>query len=138
MGENREKEMQEKIYLYQMLAEQQKLFGEQLVMIGQGMEDSLVTERVIKELQNEKGTDIMASLGKECYVRAEIKDNNVLVDLGAGVLANKSLEEALCIMESRRNELEKNRKEVMKRLEKINSQIAKLEPEIQKILAQRE
>lgn len=136
MGENKEKEIQEKFYLYQVLTEQQKLFGEQLVLIGQGMEDSLVTESVIKELKNKKGTEIMASLGKECYVRAEIKDNNVLVDLGAGVLAKKSAEEALGILESRRNELEKNRKELMERLEKISSQIAKLEPEIQRILGQ--
>ena len=126
--------------MYQVLMEQQKVFSEQLILINQAIEDSMTTEKVIEELKKQKGDgikNVLAPLGKESFVFAEIKEKDkILVDFGAGVLVKKPLGEAKKILESRRNELERNSKEVTIRLERINSELVKMEPEIQKILGQ--
>ena len=135
---DKQSEFQQKFYMYQVMTEQQKVFTEQLLLINQAIEDSITTEKVIEELEKQKGNgvkNVLAPLGKESFVFAEIKEKDkILVDLGAGVLVKKPLEEAKKILESRRNELERNSKEVEIRLERINSELVKMEPEIQKLL----
>ncbi|MCK4634257.1 MAG: prefoldin subunit alpha [Candidatus Aenigmarchaeota archaeon] len=137
---DKQSEFQQKFYMYQVLMEQQKVFSEQLILINQAIEDSMTTEKVIEELKKQKGDgikNVLAPLGKESFVFAEIKEKDkILVDFGAGVLVKKPLGEAKKILESRRNELERNSKEVTIRLERINSELVKMEPEIQKILGQ--
>lgn len=132
MDKNAE-EMQQKFYAYQLLAEQQKLLGEQLLTLAQGIEDCLGTEELLKEL--EKGdSSVIVSVGKDCFIEAEIKGRKPLVDLGAGVLAKKTLPEAIEIIESRRQGLEKNVNELNLRLGRIGSEISRMEPDIQKLM----
>lgn len=135
IGEKSEEDIQKRFYMYQILKNQQELFSQQLVLIEQGIEDLLATEEVLKELEKIGDRNIIVTLGKECFTRAEIKDKNkILVDLGAGVLAGKPLKDALKIIKSRREELGKNSRELALRLERINSELAKIEPDIQKTL----
>ena len=128
------KDLQEKFYAYQLLVEQQKVLSEQLLLLTQGMEDCLGTEELIGELQGNKTRDMIASVGKDCFMEAGIKENKIIVNLGAGVLVKKNLAEALKIIESRRKEMEKSSRELGLRLERVNSEMARLEPEIQKVL----
>ena len=132
-----DKKVQEKIYLYQILKNQEELLSEQIMLLEQEIENSIITENVVKELENQKGNEIFASLGKDCFMRAELKENKILVNLGAGVLAKKSIPEARQILEKRGEELRKKKDELSQRLEKILTQIEKLEPEIQKLLTQK-
>jgi len=128
-------DFQEKFYLYQTLINQRELLNEQLELIDQSVEDTLITENAVEELGKQEGKDILATVGKDTFLFAEIKEKNkLLVELGAGVLAKKSLEEARKILESRRKELEENRKEIAIRLERISLEILKIEPEIKKVL----
>ncbi len=131
-----DKETQKKVYMYRILKNQQELFTEQLGLVNQGIEDLITTREIIEEMKKHKGKEILAPLGKECFVRADIRDERVVVDLGAGVLGKKSPEKAVEILESRRKELEAGRKEVYERLAEVNGKLAGLEPEVQEILEQ--
>lgn len=130
---NPEEDAQQKFYAYQLLAQQQKALGEQILAMAQGIEDCLGTEDLLKEMEA-SGKDVIVSVGKDCFMEAELKGRKVLVDLGAGVLAKKPLAEARKIIETRRQSLEKNVNELNLRLERIASETARLEPEIQKLL----
>ncbi len=136
VAKNAGEDLQQKFYAYQLLAEQQKLLGEQLLTLAQGIEDCLGTEELLKEMEK-GGNNVIVSLGKDCFIEAEIKSRKPLVDLGAGVLAKKTLPEARKIVESRRQSLENNVKEINLRLERISSEMSRMEPEIQKILEQK-
>ncbi|UCG95129.1 MAG: prefoldin subunit alpha [archaeon] len=139
MDDKEQAKFQQKLYLYQILVEQQKLFTQQLVAVEQAIEESITTEEVIRDLEKKESKEILASLGKDCFIKVGLKDQGkVIVDLGAGVLANKTLKEALGILESRRKELEKNIGELEKRMENVSRQIEKLEPDMQKILGSKD
>lgn len=126
-------EMQQKFYAYQLMVEQEKALSEQLLLLTQGMEDCTGTEELIKELQGNKTREAVISVGKDCFMEAGFKETRILVNLGAGVLVKKTLDEALKILESRKKELEKSSRELSLRLERVNSEMAMLEPEMQKI-----
>ncbi len=132
-----DKKIQEKLYLYQFLKKQEEALLNQAVLIEQEIENSLITENVVKELENQKGKDILVSLGKDCFLRTEVKDDKILLNLGAEVLAKKSVADAKKILEERRKNLTKEKEGLNQKLEKIAEQIKKVEPEIQKILTQK-
>jgi len=73
--------IQQKLYNYQIMTEQQRLYAEQLLSVEQGIQDSLATEEALKELEKQKNGEILVPLGKECFINAGLKDNRVLVDL---------------------------------------------------------
>jgi len=134
MENKKQEELQQKLYLYQLLEQQQQMYTEKLVALEQEIADTMVTEEAVRQLE-ESDKEIMLSLGKDCFVKGSLEDKGrVIIDLGAGILANKKADKALKILESRRKDLEKNSDKISKRLELASQQIKKMEPELQKIL----
>lgn len=137
MENKKQEELQQKLYLYQLLEQQQQMYTEKLVEMEQEIAEVMVTEEAIRQLE-EGDKEVMLSLGKDCFVKASIEDRSrVTIDLGAGVLASKKVDKALKILESRRKELEKSSNELEKRLEIASQQIKKMEPELQKFFGQK-
>lgn len=136
MENKKQEELQQKLYIYQLLEQQQQMYTEKLVTLEQEIAEMMVTEESIRQL--EEGDEFMLSLGKDCFVKASIKDRSrVIVDLGAGILASKKVKDAFKILEERRKGLEKDSDQFSKRLEMVSQHIAKIEPELQKVLGQR-
>ena len=120
--------VQEKLYLYQILKDQQNTLLEQVSLLEKDIENSIITENTLKELKNQRGNEILASLGNNCFVRADVKDDKILIDIGMGIIVRKGIDDGISFLEDKRNEIEKKSDEFRKRLEKI-------EPELQNILS---
>ncbi len=139
MNEKEQKGFQEKLYVYQMLKEQKKLFSEQLSLLKEAIEEDVRTERTIEKQEKKKGKKVMCPLGSECYYISEIKNaEKIIVNVGAGILIEKNLKEAKKFLSSRKTELQINKNNIEKKLEKIERELIKIEPEIQRILQKNE
>jgi len=133
------RDFQQKFQIYQVLNQQRKNILEQLEILAKALKDSEETEEIIAEQEISGGDDVLAPLGKECYVWAKIKDRNkIVVDLGAGIFAEKTFQEAKRILESRKLEIKKHKKDLEKRLEKIDTQLLKMEPELRQVMEKKD
>ncbi len=114
---------QEKVLRYQILKQSLEEIGKRekdILLAIEEVENSKESLKEIKELKEEK--DSFVNFGSGIFVKGKIYPvEKVLVDAGAGVVVEKSVEEAEEILEKRKENLEK----ALKKIEEDKSKILK-------------
>jgi len=93
------------------------------------------TIQAIDELSKVVGeTEVLFMLGANAYAKGRIVDTKkILVNVGANILVEKSLEDAKKFFESRIDTLRRVVAETQQQLASVTARISKLEPELRKI-----
>lgn len=102
-----------------------------------------IVDRQISELQgfsvslndldkNKKNKEMLASLGKGVYIKTDIKEDRLFVDVGGGVLVRKSVQEAEKVIEEQMKKLNAIKVEMTFESERINERARGLIEEIEK------
>ncbi|MBU1203779.1 MAG: prefoldin subunit alpha [Nanoarchaeota archaeon] len=136
----RQQEIQEKYAHLKMIVNQAAQLQEQQRFI-----DTRVFE--LEDLNNnldslkkwEKGKEILAPLGANTFIRAELKDNKgVIVDMGAKVMLDKDIEGAKQFNNSQFTELRDASIAIRGEILKLSSQQEKISEELRRLVAKRE
>ncbi|NIO21421.1 MAG: prefoldin subunit alpha [Candidatus Aenigmarchaeota archaeon] len=132
-----EKELQEKYLLYQILQQNLENLKQQLEMVEKQFIEIKTTEEIFKDFKNRKGTDdVLLPLGSGCYGKGDVRDlKNVMVNVGANIMVNKTTESAKLFMREREKELERASKEIQEHMVKTANDINQTAMEIQKLAA---
>ncbi len=86
-----------------------------------------------------KKNEILMPIGGDSFVKASIVDaEKILINLGAGVVAEKDISNAKGDFEQRIKELEQVRGELAERWRAVSSKLEELAPKIQEIIASQE
>ncbi|MBI5254109.1 MAG: prefoldin subunit alpha [Euryarchaeota archaeon] len=102
----------------------------ELEMIGKSLDE-------IKKLG--KQNEILMPIGGDSFVKASIVDaDKILINLGAGVVAEKDISNAKGDFEQRIKELEQVRGELAERWRAVSSKLEELAPKVQEIIASQE
>lgn len=128
------KKIQSKVVEFSLLEEENKRLEQQLQMLVQ-QEASFDILRVhLKDIKTSKQeSEFLASLGPGILVKARLTDNDkVLVNVGSGVVVEKSCDEAEKIIKKQISKLENARKEIEIAIRKNFDRMTKLEKEIRK------
>jgi prefoldin alpha subunit len=92
----------------------------------------ITLEQLEKE---ENGSNILLPIGGSTYVDANVKDTNkVLYDIGAGVVTEKSVDDALKKIDERIKDLQKTQEKLMKTINQIQNEAAEVSAKAQKLL----
>lgn len=133
------KEVQQKYIELQLLNQQIKKVQEQFLLFQQqlgeltSLETSLVEMRDIK-----KDVDMFSSLGSGIFVNSKIVDNeNVLVNVGAGIIVKKSVSEAVNLVKSQIETISKSLESIKEQFVQASSYSQQLTEELN-ALAQKE
>ncbi|NIO22537.1 MAG: prefoldin subunit alpha [Candidatus Aenigmarchaeota archaeon] len=134
-----EEKLQEKYVLYQLLQQNLESLREQLELVERQFMEIKTTQEVLKDLKKGKVTnDVLIPLGSGCYGKGKVTDlKTFLINLGANVMANKTLESAGPFLEEREKELEKAGKEIQEQMAKTANQINETAMEIQELARKR-
>ncbi len=91
--------------------------------------DTLSTQEAISSLKENKiGKEILVPVGSNSFVRAELRDNKkVIVDIGAGISVEKTIEDAREILESRDKELEDTRNKIQDKINEMNRKLLEMD-----------
>ena len=128
-----EDEIQQKLYLYQVLKSEEEVLEKHVEDILKAILEVRTTEETMKEIRNSK--EMLSSLGGGVFSFTNLTDGrHVLVDIGAGVLVKKPIEDAKIILDAKIRKFESGMRESNEKLAKIKKEISKIEPEMEMIL----
>jgi prefoldin alpha subunit len=133
-----EKELQRKYLQLQLYKHQLNNLVEQRNTIESRVEELKMSIHALEGLEKiKKGDEMWSSLGSNAFVMSDIKDtDNVLINIGAGVVIKNTRERSVEILQSRLNEMEEINTALMAEIIKYSEEVGKLEPEVQRLAQQ--
>jgi len=129
-----EKELQEKMLIYRTLESRLEALTRQRDLVSSKIVEIISTISSIDEIgKNQK--DILFKLGGEAFTYGNVADKNkILVEIGAGVILEKSPEDGKEILIKRKQEMENALKEIQNNISQISSAMSQLGPEINQLI----
>ncbi len=127
--------LQEKFMQMEYLKGQAENVQQQVSMIANSINELQVAKSALKNMKDiGEGSEILVPLGAGAYATATLKRNkSVIMSLGADILADKSMDEAISIVESQIAKLEEAHEKVAGGLSEINRGLQALAPEVQSL-----
>ena len=112
---NQEKEMQEKVILYQLLQRHLESLSQNAVMLERRYEEMEATRMALEDIEKLKGNEILVPLGSGLFSYGKITDSGkMLVDAGAGVFMDKDPDSSKRLLEDKKKELENKDNRVLR------------------------
>lgn len=107
-----------------------------LSSLAASLSELSMTLEAIKTVKGLKpGTDILVPMGSDSFIAAKLATaEKVITGLGADVVAERSSEDALKVLETRRTELEQALARAREELGKLGERMEALRPEAERIL----
>lgn len=121
-----EKEEQQKIIQLSILVQELEQIEQKINIIEKNIEDLENLNLIMEEIKISKGKEIMTNLGKNIYIKTEIKDEDLLVDLGSGVVVKKTPEETKEIINTQLKYLKDAKGNMVEDMKKIGEVIESL------------
>jgi len=86
----------------------------------------------LRKMEKSKGKEMLAPLGRGIFIKTEIKDERLFVNVGNKTIVKKTPRETEEIIESQINEMEGIKHHLMHNIQQINQQLQSLFEEAQK------
>jgi len=122
---------QEKIIRINMLSQESENIEKHLEAID---EQSKELENIKSSLENIKENntkEILTNLGKGIFVKAELKNKELFINVGGNVILKKNPNEGIEIIEAELNKMSDGRKNLILRFEEIREEIERSIAELQ-------
>ncbi len=125
-------ELQQKANRLEQIRSQIEILQEQKGIVEDFIEEHNKAEETMKKYEEkEEGTKIMVPIGADSYVHSQITDNDhVLIGLGAGLSAERNIDEAIEIIERKKDKINENKRELEDQIEKMTENAQDLEQEL--------
>ena len=123
---------QELIFKLGMFEQQIHQTQEQIEAVEKGINELANLGFGLDELKGSRGKEILAALGRGVFVSAEVKSENLIVDIGGKNFVRKSIPETKEIIEEQIKKLITVRNELNENMEVINKEMKKAIEEFQK------
>lgn len=129
-----EKKLQEKMLAYRMLESRLNNMAKQRDMIVSKIMEIHSTLMTVEEI--EKGSeDVLFPIGSASYIRGKPADKEkIIVEIGAGVVMEKTPAETKKLLEERKKELELVADSLEKEMQNIVSSMQKIEADAQEMV----
>jgi len=112
------------------------LLRQQLSILASSISELSMTVETVKTIKGLKpDTEVLVPIGSDSYATAKIAlTDRVITDLGANIAAERSVEDAVRMLEARMTELGQTMGQFRQELEKLGERIEALRPEAELIL----
>ncbi len=117
-------ENQEHLIQLQMMEQEARQLEQQLQLITQHLEDMEQLKSGLDELEKSENKEILANIGKGIYIPAEIKNKELLVEIGNKNLVKKTIPEAKEIIDEQVKKLIVAKQEILGRVEILQTEMS--------------
>jgi prefoldin alpha subunit len=116
-----------------MLEQQANEQAEKIQMIDGQISELEILKMSLVKMEKSKGKEMLAPLGRGIFLKSEVKDDRVFVNVGAKILVKKTFPDAVEIVDGQVMEMEGIKHQLMHNIEAINGQLTSLMAEAQKL-----
>lgn len=118
------------------LRAQNQAVQQQLIMVLNTLQELMTAKSALEELKKlAKGTDILVPLGGGAFVNAKLQEtDNLLLNLGANVMANKSREDTIAAITSQVEQLDEAKDKLEEASGTIDMRLNQITIELQELV----
>lgn len=125
------------------IAYEMQLYREEAQVIQQQLANLQVnyasTEAAVQTLENltkiKKDEGMLLPIGSGAYIKSKVESNEVaLIDVGAGVIVEKQIPEAVTLLKSKMSEIDSVKDKLQKNFAEISSRMKSLEESANKLM----
>lgn len=126
--------MAQEEYLMKLAMFEQEInrLGQQMQLVEQQALEMQNLQSGLQELEKSKEKKMLANLGKNIFIRTEILDKNLLVDIGNKTFVKKSIKETLKVVEEQLEKLMEAKKKLIEKMQEIQQETEKVIGEAEK------
>lgn len=130
-----EQEFQAKYAQYQMVGERVKTLQKQISMLEEQSQELGATRHFVMELKDQKvPANSLVPIANGIFVRATLLQNDrVLINVGSNVVVEKTIEEAVKMMEKQASEIKELHTDLLNTLGEVAKEAETLEEQMKKI-----
>jgi len=122
---------QAQIMQFQMMEEEANKLSQQLQLIENNLKEIDDIKNGLEEIEKKETKEILANIGKKIYIPVEIKDKNLIIEVGNKKFVKKSITETKELIKEQIGKLNSARIEITERLEQLQEEASKLMMDIQ-------
>jgi len=130
-----ERTIQERLIYFEGLRKEAEGIQERIQEIQTIKSELDKTIESLEFFEKVESVDALLNLGGGVFAYADVRDNKkVLVDVGAGVIIEKEVKEAIEILKNKKEEMEKTEQKLRELLNQIASQMMKIQEELEELM----
>ena len=123
---------QQQIMQFQMLEQEANKLAQQLQLIENNLSEIQDIKEGLEEIDKKETKEILANIGKKIYIPVEIKDKNLIIEIGNKKFVKKSIPETKKLIEEQVNKMNNAKQEITNKLEDLQEEANNLIQEFQK------
>jgi len=116
-----------------MLEQEANQLSQQLEMIENNLREIEGIKNGLDEIEKKETKEIMANIGKKIYIPVEIKEKNLIIEVGTKKFIKKSIPETKKLISEQIIKLDSAKKEISQRLEQLQEEAGRLMMQIEEI-----
>ncbi|MEK6855148.1 MAG: prefoldin subunit alpha [Nanoarchaeota archaeon] len=121
------------VYRAAMLQQQSEEIESRLQFVNEQIQELEQFSGDLRVLDKNDNKEILASLGKGVYAKSELKDKKLFVQVGAGVVIKKSINETVEVIGEQIKRFEEARVQLKMQLESYAQELKRMVAEVEKI-----
>jgi prefoldin alpha subunit len=122
---------QAQIMQFQMMEQEANRLSQQLQMIESNLVEIENIKSGLDEIEKKDTKEILANIGKKIYIPVEIKDKNLIIEVGNKKFVKKSIAETKELIGEQIEKLNSARSEITQRLEALQEEAGRLMMQIE-------
>ncbi len=121
-----EQNNQEYLIQLSVLQQQAEQIQQQITAIDRQISEMRVFETELNELKSGRGKEILAQVAKGIFIKSEIKEDNLFVNVGEKNFVKKNIEDTKKLIFQQSQRLNEVKKSLLEDLDKINKDLEKI------------
>ncbi len=129
-------ELQQKVLTYRILQSHLEQIRREAELIERRYIEIEATRQFLEDMKSSKAdTEILLPVGNGMFAKGKLTDKKLLMDIGAGILSNKSSTDAESVVHESKAEIEATVKKLNDEMQSTVKKLNDLTPEIQRLQA---
>lgn len=122
---------QEQIMQFQMMEQEANKLSQQLQLIENNLVEIDGIKTGLDEIQKKDTKEMLANIGKKIYIPVEIKEKNLIIEVGNKKFVKKSITETKELISEQIVKLNSAKQEITQRLEELQEEAGRLMMQIE-------
>ncbi len=123
---------QEQIMQFQLLEQEANKLSQQMQLVENNLNEILEIKSGLEEIDKKETKEILANIGKKIYIPVEIKEKNLIIEVGNKKFLKKTIPETRELIEEQIVKLDSAKQQINERLEELQEDAGKLMIQIEK------